>query len=367
LGHEPVFAGEVRGIVDPSPCFDRILAALRHEEPDCVPPAEVWVDKEVRDAFLGRPIQTLEDEAAFWLAAGYDFVCLDTDLWATPQIQGSIATPIADTAHLYQGGRENRGWVSTEAGIVKTWDDVERFPWPKAEDLDYSQYERIRPHLPAGMKVLATCGHILTAAWQLMGFEHFCLTVIQERLLVREVMARIGTELIRQLERMLSYDTVGGICFQDDIAYTSGVVISPKMLRELFFPWLADITARCHARGRPLIFHSDGKVDAVIPDIIAAGADALHAIEPKCMDIVAIKREYGDRLALVGNVDLSYTLTRGTPQEVEDAVKYLIRHVAPGGGFLLGSCNSITNYVPLENYRALLKATQQYGRYPITL
>ena len=138
-----------------SPNFERALTALRCEEPDRVPPAELWIDQEVRDAFLGRPVRTVEDEVAFWLAAGYDWVALDTDLWATPQIQGNIASPLLDTAGEYQDGRTERGWVHEEAGIIKTWEDVESFSWPKADDLDYSQYEEIEPFLPAGMKVMA--------------------------------------------------------------------------------------------------------------------------------------------------------------------------------------------------------------------
>jgi uroporphyrinogen decarboxylase len=349
------------------PNFERILTALRCEEPDRVPPAELWIDKEVRDAYLGRPVQTLEDEVAFWLKAGYDWVCLDTDLWATPQIQGNIASPLPDTAGQYEEGRQERGWVKEQAAIIRTWEDVERFPWPRADDLDYSQYEEIKPFLPPGMKVMGSFGHVFTAAWQLMGFEHFCLTLYEDLALVKEVMRRIGEEVVRLLENVLAYDSVGVMSFQDDIAYNSGLVISPELLREIFFPWVVEVINTCHARGRPLILHSDGNVTQAIPDIVAAGADALQSIEPASMDIVAIKREFGDRLALMGNVDLGYTLTRGTPQEIEEEVKFLIKHVAPGGGFLLGSCNSITNYVPLENFEALLKATWDYGRYPISL
>jgi uroporphyrinogen decarboxylase len=349
------------------PNFERVLIALRREEPDRVPPAELWIDKEVRDAFLRRPVQTLEDEVAFWVKAGYDWVALDTDLWATPQIQGNISSPLPDTAGVYRDGRQERGWVKEEAGIIKTWEDVESFPWPKAEDLDYSQYEKIKPYLPPGMKVMGSFGHIFTAAWQLMGFETFCLALYEDLALVKEVMRRIGEEVIELLERVLVHDSIGVMSFQDDFAYNSGLVISPELLREIFFPWVVDIVQTCHARNRPLILHSDGDVTEAVPDIISTGADALQSIEPASMDIVAVKREFGDELALMGNVDLGYTLTRGTPQEIEEEVKYLIKHVAPGGGFLLGSCNSITNYVPLENFEALLKATWDHGRYPISL
>jgi uroporphyrinogen decarboxylase len=108
-------------------------------------------------------------------------------------------------------------------------------------------------------------------------------------------------------------------------------------------------------------------MDDYLPEMVAAGVDCFQAVEPKSMDIVAVKREYGGRLALMGNVDLGFTLTRGTAQDVEQAVRHLIKHVAPGGGFLLGSTNSITNYVPLANYRALLASTLKHGRYPISL
>ncbi len=120
-----------------------------------------------------------------------------------------------------------------------------------------------------------------------------------------------------------------------------------------------------HAAGRPLLFHTDGLVTDLIPDIVAAGVDVLHPIEPKCVDIVAIKRAWGDRLALAGNLDLGYTLTLGSPAEVAKAVRYLVRNVAPGGGFLLGSANSVTNYVPLVNFKAMLETTIECGSYPI--
>ncbi len=350
-----------------SPNFDRVLAALNRQQPDRVPPAEIWVDPEVRQAFLDRPLRSLQDEVDFWVNAGFDFVALDNDLWATPQIQGALTRPIGDAAHIYAVGREERGWVAEQAGIVVSWADVERFPWPRAEDLDYSPLEQIAAFLPPGMKVIATFGHIFTAAWQLMGFENFCVALHDDYPLVKEIIRRVGVECLKQAERLLSIDCIGAICFQDDIAYTSGPIISIAMLRELFFPWLAELAALSHARGRPFIYHTDGNATSLLPDFVACGVDCFQAIEPKSMDIVAVKREFGGRLALMGNLDLGYTLTRGSPQEVVEAVKYLLKHVAPGGGLLIGSSNSITNYVPLENFKAMMQAVIELGRYPITL
>ena len=105
----------------------------------------------------------------------------------------------------------------------------------------------------------------------------------------------------------------------------------------------------------------------MLPDIVDCGFTALHPIEPKAMDIDWVKREYGRRLCLIGNIDLGYTLTRGTPAEVDAEVKERIRTVAPGGGYCVGSSNSVTDYVPLENYNAMREAAFRYGRYPISL
>jgi uroporphyrinogen decarboxylase len=85
------------------------------------------------------------------------------------------------------------------------------------------------------------------------------------------------------------------------------------------------------------------------------------------MDIVELKRQVGHRIALCGNIDLGYTLTRGTPAEVDAEVRERIRALAPGGGYVLGSSNSVPEYVPLENFNAMREACLRYGRYPIAL
>lgn len=349
------------------PDFARVLTALHRGQPDRVPVAEVWVDPEVKDAFLGRRLTTLKDDVEFWVQAGFDFIAIDTDLYAAPAIQDRLVRPLENTAHMYTGARHDRGWVGSAAAVIRHRDDLERFAWPRAEDIDLSVYDHLPALLPRSMKVIVTIGHVFTGAWQLMGFEAFCMTLLDDRALVLEVIRRLGSETLRLLDRVLEHDVVGAICLQDDIAYTNGLMVSLPMLRQIFFPWLATAVQHCHAAGRPVILHSDGDVLQAIPELVGCGIDALHPIEPKCMDIAAVKRTYGHQLALLGNLDLGYTLTRGTAAEVRQAVLELMRDVAPGGGFLLGSANSITNYVPLDNFRAMLSAAAEFGRYPISI
>jgi uroporphyrinogen decarboxylase len=97
---------------------------------------------------------------------------------------------------------------------------------------------------------------------------------------------------------------------------------------------------------------------------IDLGATAFHPIEKGAMDIAAVKKEYGDRVCLLGNVDLNI-LGAGTPEETDAEVKYLIENVAPGGGYIVTSGNSLASYLKPECVLAMSRAVKKYGRYPI--
>jgi uroporphyrinogen decarboxylase len=118
---------------------------------------------------------------------------------------------------------------------------------------------------------------------------------------------------------------------------------------------------------KPMVYHTDGKIDMVIEDLLATGIDGWHPVEKQAHDINEIKAQYGDRIALLGNIDLQYTLTKGTPEEVDEEVRTRIRDLGSGGGYCVSSGNSIPEYVPIDNYAAMLEATYKYGKYPISL
>jgi len=100
-------------------------------------------------------------------------------------------------------------------------------------------------------------------------------------------------------------------------------------------------------------------------DIIGCHVDAIHPIEPKAMDIAKVKERWGHKLALIGNIDLGYTLTLGSVKDVVKEVKEKIGKIAPGGGYAVGTSNTVTYYIKLENYHAMINITKKFGRYPI--
>ncbi len=120
--------------------------------------------------------------------------------------------------------------------------------------------------------------------------------------------------------------------------------------------------------GIKTIFHSDGYVMPIIDDMIEAGIDGLNPIEPIAgMDIGYLKRQYGEKLVLVGNVDCSQVLPLGTREEVIEATKSCIREASPGGGHFIGSSSEIVPATPIENILAFYETVHEYGSYPITI
>ncbi len=157
---------------------------------------------------------------------------------------------------------------------------------------------------------------------------------------------------------------IGGV----DIAGHVTTLISPAMFERFFFPYLRRIVDRCHAHSLPFIKHTDGNIEVIEKELLlGCGVDGYHAIEPSAgMDIARLKKQYGDRLTLLGNIDCGHLLTRGTKSEIAEAVRRCIRDAAPGGGYVLSSSNSIHGDIPTANFLAMLEAARKFGEYPIT-
>jgi uroporphyrinogen decarboxylase len=115
----------------------------------------------------------------------------------------------------------------------------------------------------------------------------------------------------------------------------------------------------------PWIIHSDGNILPFLDDLLSLGISGLHPVEKGAMDIRALKKRYGSRLCLLGNIDLNI-LGIETPLEVEAEVRGLIRDVGPSGGYIVTSGNSLAGYLKPENVIALSEAVQKYGQYPIS-
>ncbi len=351
--------GELGGIpLDPD--FSRLEAVLRGEEPDRVPLFEAEIALPIQEWFLGKEINSVEDEIEFYVRAGYDFVPVLPPFFA-PRL---MKTSSMEGGTSSEGDRE-RSWLVGTEGIIKTVKDVESFPWPKIEDIDFSSFYEIAPILPPKMKILGMLSPaaIFGNASQSMGLQNFCYALYDNTKVLDALFEIIGTTYVEIAKRLVKVPKLGACFMSDDLAYTEGLIVSPKAYRKYVFPWYKQIGEILDSAGIPFIFHSDGNIVDVLDDLADCGIKGIHPIEPQAMDIVEIKRNYGARFCIFGNIDLDYTLTRGTIEEVEALVKKRIKELAPGGGYGLAASNSIPDYVKPENYRAMIIAAKKYGKY----
>jgi uroporphyrinogen decarboxylase len=137
------------------------------------------------------------------------------------------------------------------------------------------------------------------------------------------------------------------------------------MMREIgVFSRLETIVRTFHKRGAFVIKHTDGDNNPILKDMVDAGIDALHPIQPDVMDIGQVKRVYGDKLCLWGNISCSSTLQEGTVNETMSEVVRCIRDASHGGGHVLGSSHSLHQHVKIANVFAMVETARRYGRYP---
>lgn len=362
-----------------NPNFDRVRKTLLLQgEPDRVPLLETSVDRDLKRAVLGRPVVTPEDEVEFWMTAGYDHVpttigmrflmrTASTGVDAGIQLSSAAKSTRTTKAQysLYEGAARERAWAEEGTGIIGDLADFEAMKWPDPAAVNYAAVEKLGQALPKGARVIACVGYIFATVNRLMGFQNFCEKLVEEPDLVARVFDRVGQFQLKVFETVVDIDCVGATVHNDDMAYANGTMISPAQLRKYLWPWYKEMCRISKDKGKPIVYHSDGNVSRVLDDIVETGFNGLNPLEPKVMDVVQVKKQYGDRLALIGNIDLVYTLTRGTPEEVENEVRQRIRELAPGGGYCVASANSITEYVPLANYNAMREATFKWGKYPI--
>ncbi len=355
--------------MDIFPDFERIRKAARHEEPDRVPLCEVLVEYPIQSRFLGKEVtpDDIESQIAFWAGAGYDYIPLTVGMMSPGKVteESAISRTIRD-GMLKDSAEpgDDRAWNLEYTSFIKDRADFDRFPWEAAGRLDFRNLHEAKDLLPDGMKVIAVSGKIFTLTWMLMGFNHFALSLILDEDLVADVFRKVAGIQFHALEKIFDMPHVAAVWAVDDLAFGTGPMISPQAFRDHVFPWYRQIAEMCHEKGLLFFMHSDGDLSSLMEDLIQVGVDVLQPVDPTCMDIFRLKEQYGNRICLAGNVS-NELLRSGTPDEVRRRVLDLLRRCGPGGGYCLGSGNSVPDWAEFENYMAMRETALTCGAYPI--
>lgn len=358
-------------LTHPQPDMDRFVRVLRGEEIPARPPlAELFLDHEVeRDIarnHLGcawaEPSDDREAMAIYlrsrievYYRMGYDYVRVSGGI----DFQGAYLDA-PDTAALSRG---NRQWANETSGPIASWDDFERYPWPDPAKGDLWPYEYASSHLPEGMGLLVcpTSGFLEIPMDALIGYQNLCLLLYEQPELVQAVFQRVGEIICAMYKRLLGLPNLYGFFQGDDMGFKTGTLLSPDHLRSLVLPWHKTLADMAHESSLVYLLHSCGNLDGIIPDLIeTVGIDARHSFEDEGNSVFDFKRDYGDKVAVLGGVDVD-KLTRLPEPELRTYVRQVLDACVPGGRFALGSGNTVCNYVPLKNYFVMVEEALQYA------
>lgn len=343
------------------PDYSRVENALAFREIDRVPNFEVCVSRKVREALFSCELPDgLQSELFYRPKLGYDYIFLVPPYWKPPVYS-------RQAVHAVDDHGMDREWVNQHSSMFTDWASFKAYDlYP--EPVNPLNLEELRSAIAEARRhpgrlgvgaLLPSCPFMEINL--LMGYENFSIALHEDFDLCKAVVDKLGRVGVAETEQLARED-IDFMFFGDDMAYTAGMMISPEMTRELFFPWYRQYIQIARDAGKAIMFHSDGDIEPIIPDFIAAGLNGLNPIEPLAMDIVKLKQQFGGKLALMGNIDVDL-LSRGTPEDVEALTKKRLDELKSGGGYLLASSNSICDYVKPENYLAMLNANSKYGGY----
>lgn len=333
------------------PDFENLLKVLRCERPDRPTLFEFFMDDEPlhhRMAPEYADWETLGDRIRMWIASfrrlGYDYATIP--MWLSC-IYGFPAGP-----------RKEGETVSLNEGFVMTdRESFERYPWPVPDEDKYAPVGEAEKDLPDGMKlILSGPGGVLENVIGLVGYENLCFLIADDPELVDDIFAAVGERLVTHYRIAMQFDSVGAAVSNDDWGFKTQPMLAPDDLRRFLFPWHKRIVETIHAAGKPAILHSCGNPESIMEDVIEAiGYDGRHSYEDNIIPVEAFYDRWGGRIAVLGGIDIDF-VCRATPEEVHKRSLELIERTEAKGGYALGTGNSVADYVPLENYFAMISA-----------
>ena len=329
---------------------ERVLTTFRFKEPDRVPLFEAWIEGEIMDI----------------IGSG------DGDPYKIRERLGLDCMPIAvghpKTTNAWRTGIDEWGRIFKDhwylGGVVKTLDDVEKYSPP----LEYAEAwfptemmkESRKNYGETHALYYAFHDVCLVLSYMSMGMEEFFVAVHRNRELVDALIQRSTDWSIAMIEQANAAE-VDFIMIGDDVADSKGPMISLETFRDIVLPRYKEIVAASEV---PLIWHSDGQIEPLLPFIIEAGFAGVHALEPDVgVNMGRVKELYGNKLVLAGNLDVTNVLTKSDLGLVRKDVERCIKQGAPGGGYLFSSSNSLFESMHIESILEAYRYAQEIGYY----
>lgn len=356
---------------NPKPDIDRFIRVIKGEEIPKKPPfVELFLDgevyREIAVNFLDREWVEPRDRGslkAYWdnivyvqYKMGYDYV----------RVSGGLDFPGKSRIGEDTAGELSRGkrvWVEEGVGVISSWEDYEKYPWPDPQKADLSAYEHVANNLPEGMGIFVcpSSGFLEIPLDTLLGYENLAFLLYDNPELVEAVFDRVGNILYKFYQQLIGLPHLVGFFQGDDMGFKTSTMISPNDLRKYSLPWHKKLANLAHENGLIYMLHSCGNIDSIMDDLIYdVKIDAKHSFEDEATSVIEFKQKYGDKIGVLGGIDMD-KLCRLEENDLRAYVRNVLDRCMPGGRYALGSGNTVANYVPLKNYFIMLDEGLKWG------
>lgn len=331
------------------PDFSQLEKVLRKEKPSRTVLFEFIIGEEKKKILIGQeydtssPLKKIITNARAFDSAGYDF---------TPILIPGLEFPRKEDHHEgVQTKSLNAG------GMISSWEELEQYHWPDLKNCSFSYIKEGANYLHPKAKWIAySHDGILENAIGIIGYENLCYLIYDDYPLVETIFNEIGKRIHDYFLACLEYDDVGAIICNDDWGFNTQTLIAPEDLRKLVFPWYKKIVEAAHQKNKYAILHSCGYYQDIITDIIEnMKFDGRHSYEDSIVPVEQAYQDLHKKIAVLGGIDLNF-LMRSTSEEVYLRAKDLVIASKKWGGYALGTGNSVPDFIPNENFLALLKA-----------
>ena len=338
---------------------ERVLAALRHEDVDSIPWIEGIVGNGIASAVCGERINV------DWSVAPGGFPTMPGDELAEEQkkvnrvlgkanLQFSAFAPIF--CHKMEKADDGSPVLVGDGKILTRQDFEDLFELPSPTDADFVKNARA---FIAHKDDYCACACVrlgIGATLLSMGLEAFSYAMADDPQLIVDIhdaYAEWTAAVVPVLEDT-GFDVIWGF---DDVAFNSGPVFSPQFYIDHVLPKERNVVA---GFTKPFISHSDGDMTPLLDAWLELGQDAIHPIQPDVMDIGMVKKKFGKRVAIVGNIFMTDLVEKG-PTDIEAQVRSRIETIGKGGGYIISSSNSLTDDMEPANVIAMRDAIERYG------
>lgn len=250
--------------------------------------------------------------------------------------------------------REKTVSLNDSPAIVdrRSYDD---YPWPDPSESDYSLMDIAMDYLPEGMKLMIwSADGLLETVVRLLGYDNLCCLLYDDPQLVSDVFEKVGSGYLEYFKRCAAHPAVMALVSSDDWGFNTQTMLSPDTLRKYLFPWQREYVRLAHQLGKYAVLHSCGNFESILSDVIEMGFDAKHSYQDIIMPVESAYDLMHHSIAVLGGLDIDF-LARSTEDDVRERASGMLRLTAAGGGYALGSGNSIADYIPDSNYYAMIK------------